>query len=139
MIDLLSEPLPTNLAWQWVSAVLPPDGSSPWGRTLQIFTSVLAFVACVGLVYSVLSGIVLTAYTGKVAGGRYHQIWSPLRVIVGIGLLVPLPSTGFSSVHYILRDVVARGGINLADAAWTTFVTTVAKDGVAIAPPSNVL
>jgi conjugal transfer/type IV secretion protein DotA/TraY len=137
MIDLLSEPLATNLAWQWVSAVLPPDGSSPWGRTLQIFTSVLAFIACLGLVYSVIAGIVSTAYTGKVAGGRYHQIWSPLRVVVGIGLLMPLPNTGFSAVHYILRDIVARGGINLADAAWATFVTVVAKDGVTIAPSSQ--
>lgn len=36
MIDILAEPSSTNIAWQWVSAVLPPDGSSPWGQTLQV-------------------------------------------------------------------------------------------------------
>lgn len=137
MIDILAEPSATNIAWQWVSAVLPPDGSSPWRRTLQVFTSVLAFLASLGLAYSVVSGIVQSAYTGKVLGDRWHQTWSPLRIVVGIGLLVPLPSTGFSSVHYILRDVVARGGINVADATLNTFVGVIAKDGVPIVPVSR--
>ncbi|HEV7245980.1 MAG TPA: DotA/TraY family protein [Shinella sp.] len=138
MIDILAEPSATNIAWQWVSAVLPPDGSSPWGRTLQVFTSVLAFLASLGLAYSVVSGIVQSAYTGKVLGDKWHQIWSPLRIVLGIGLLVPLPNTGFSSVHYILRDIVARGGINVADATWNVFVGVVAgKDGMPIVPVSG--
>lgn len=137
MIDLLAEPLSANLAWQWVSAVLPPDGSSPWGRTLQVFTSVLFLLAGLGLSYGVVSGIVSSAYTGKVLGNKWHQIWTPLRIVLGLGLLAPMPATGFSSVHYLLRDVVARGGINLADATWNTFVGVVAKDGVPIVPLSK--
>lgn len=137
MIDLLAAPSSANLAWQWVSAILPSDGTSPWGKTLQVFTSVLFFLAGIGLSYGVVSGIVASAYTGKVLGDRWHQIWTPLRIVVGLGLLCPLPATGFSSAHYVLRDVVARGGINLADAIWVTFVTTVAKDGVPIVPVSG--
>jgi conjugal transfer/type IV secretion protein DotA/TraY len=136
MIDLLAEPSSTNIAWQWVSAVLPSDGTSPWGQTLQVFTSVLFFLAGLGLSYGVVSGIVSSAYTGKVLGDKWHQIWVPLRIVVGLGLLAPLPATGFSSVHYLLRDVVAKGGINLADATWNTFVGVVAKDGVPIVPLS---
>jgi conjugal transfer/type IV secretion protein DotA/TraY len=136
MIDLLAEPSSTNIAWAWVSAVLPNDGTTPWGRTLQVFTSVLFFLSALGLSYGVVSGIVSSAYTGKVLGDRWHQIWTPLRIIVGLGLLAPLPATGFSSAHYLLRDGVARGGINLADAAWVTFVDVVAKDGVPIVPVS---
>lgn len=137
MIDLLAEPSSTNLAWLWVSAVLPGDAVSPWGKTLQVFTSVLFFFAALGLSYGVVSGIVSSAFTGKVLGDKWHQIWTPLRIVVGIGLLVPLPATGFSSVHYVLRDVVAKGGINLADATWNTFVEVVAKDGVPIVPVSE--
>lgn len=137
MIDLLAEPSSTNLAWQWVSAVLPGDAVSPWGKTVQVFTSVLFFFAALGLSYGVVSGIVSSAYTGKILGDKWHQIWTPLRIVVGLGLLAPLPSTGFSSVHYLLRDVVARGGINLADATWNTFVGVVAKDGVPIVPTSS--
>ncbi|KGF67674.1 hypothetical protein LL06_20835 [Hoeflea sp. BAL378] len=137
MIDLLAEPSSTNIAWQWVSAVLPSDGTSPWGRTLQVFTSVLFFLAGLGLAFGVVSGIVSSAYTGKVLGDKWHQIWVPLRIVLGLGLLAPLPETGFSSVHYLLRDVVAKGGINLADATWNTFVGAVAGDGVPIVPHST--
>lgn len=139
MIDLLAEPLKTNIAWHWVSAVLPTDASSPWGQTLQIFTSVLFFLCGLGLAYNVVTGIVASAYTGKVLGDKWHQIWSPLRIVLCFGLLCPTPSTGFSPVHYILRDVVARGGINVADAAWKTFVGVVAdpKNAMPIIPVSQ--
>lgn len=139
MIDLLAEPLKTNLAWHWVSAVLPTDGSSPWGQTLQIFTSVLFFLCSLGLAYNVVTGIVASAYTGKALGDKWHRIWSPLRIVLCFGLLCPIPSTGFSPVHYILRDVVARGGINVADAAWNTFVGVVAdpKNAMPIIPVSQ--
>lgn len=137
MIDLFAEPVSTNLAWRLVTAVLPSDATSAWGRTLQVFTSTL-FAFCAALIaYSTVSGIVQSAYTGKALGDRWHQIWTPLRVIFGAGLLLPLPSTGFSPAHYLLRDVVARGGINLADASWGVFVQTVASGETTILPVSS--
>jgi len=141
MIDyiasLFQEPPDSNLAWQLVKAVLPTDTSSPWGQTLQVFTSALFGFCTVILGYGVISGIVQSAYTGKTLGDRWHQIWTPLRVIVGLGLLIPTPSTGFSPAHYLLRDVIARGGINLADASWGVFVKTVASGETTILPVSS--
>jgi conjugal transfer/type IV secretion protein DotA/TraY len=137
MIDLFAEPSATNIAWQLVTAVLPPDATSPWGQTLRIFTSTL-FAVCAAIIgYGVISGLVSSAYTGKVLGDKWHQIWVPLRIILGAGLLVPMPSTGFSPAHYLLRDVVARGGINLADASWGVFVKTVASGETTILPVSS--
>ena len=135
--SLFSEPPESNLAWQLVKAVLPTDTTSPWGQTLQVFTSALFGFCTVILGYGVISGIVQSAYTGKTLSDRWHQIWTPLRVIVGLGLLIPTPSTGFSPAHYLLRDVVARGGINLADASWGIFVQTVASGETTILPVSS--
>jgi conjugal transfer/type IV secretion protein DotA/TraY len=137
MIDLFAEPSNTNVAWKMVSAVLPADASSAWGQTLQVFSSTL-FALCTAILgYGVLSGIVQSAYTGKTLGDRWHQIWTPLRVVLGLGLLCPLPSTGFSAAHYVLRDVVARGAINLADSSWNMFVTTVASGATTITPTAS--
>lgn len=135
---LFAEPPSTNLAWQLVSAVLPTDATSPWGQTLSMFTSTLFFLCTFVLGYGVISGIVQSAYTGKTLGDRWHQIWTPLRVVLGLGLLCPMPSTGFSPVHYLLRDGIARGGINLADASWSAFVKTVASGQTTILPVSSV-
>ncbi|MBY5826321.1 DotA/TraY family protein [Rhizobium leguminosarum] len=137
MIDLLAEPPDSNIAWQLVKAVLPTDAESPLGRPLQVFTSTLFFLGGLYIAYGVIVGIVASSYHGKVLGQRWHQIWVPLRIILGAGLLAPLPSTGFSSVHYILRDVIARAGINLADASWNVFVSEVASGKTTILPASS--
>ncbi len=136
MIDLLAEPLSTDIAWQIVNAVLPSEATTMWGRVLQVFTSVLFFLGGLFVAYQTVVGIVATAHTGQVLGNRWHQIWVPLRIVVGLGLLAPLPSTGFSSAHYILRDVVARAGINLANAMSSTGIKTVVEDGTTIVPVS---
>ncbi|WP_313195374.1 DotA/TraY family protein [Shinella zoogloeoides] len=137
MIDLLAEPSNSNLAWQLVTAVLPTDATSPWGQTLSVFTSTLFFLCGLLVAFGTVQGIVSSAYTGKVLGDRWHQIWTPVRIVLGLGLLCPMPTTGFSPAHYLLRDVVARGGINLADASWGVFVKTVASGETTILPVSS--
>lgn len=139
MIDLFAEPSNTNIAWQWAQAVLPSDATSPQGRVIQILTSVLFFLCGLGLAYHTVIGIVASAYTGKPLGDKWHQIWTPLRWVVCFGLLCPIPSTGFSPVHYILRDIVAKGSINVADAALNTLVRVVAdpEKGMPIIPVSE--
>ncbi|MBB3915561.1 DotA/TraY family protein [Rhizobium fabae] len=133
--DLFAEPPATNLAWQVVNIILPSDLTSPWGRALAVFASALTIIATSMIAWITVQGIVHSAYTGKVLGERFHQIWAPLRVVLGLGLLVPI-SGGFSPIHETIKQVVLRPAINLADATWLTFVETVAKDGTPIIPVS---
>ena len=133
--DLFAEPAATNLAWHWVNVILPSDLSSPWGRALAVFASALTMIATSLIAWITIQGIVQSAYTGKVLGERFHQIWAPLRVVLGLGLLVPI-SGAFSPIHETIKQVVLRPAINLADATWLTFVETVAKDGTPIIPVS---
>lgn len=84
-----------------------------------------------------MQGIVASARTGQALGERWHHIWMPLRIVLGLGLLAPMPQTGFSSVHFVLRDVIARAGINLGNAISNTGITGVVKDGVTIMPASS--
>lgn len=133
--DLFAEPSATNIAWQWVNLILPSDTSSPWGKALSVFASTLTAIAVTMIAWVTVQGIVQSAYTGKVLGEKFHQIWAPLRVVFGLGLLVPVAG-GFSPVHETLKQVVLRPAINLADATWVVFVETVAKDGTPIIPVS---
>lgn len=135
LADLFAEPAATNLAWQWVNVIIPSDASNPWGKALAVFASVLTLVAVNVIAWITIQGIVQSAYTGKVLGERFHQIWAPLRVVLGLGLLVPIAG-GFSPIHETIKQVALRPAINLADATWLTFVETVAKDGTPIVPVS---
>lgn len=66
--DLWAEPAATNIAWQWVNLILPSDASSPWGKALAVFSSALVFIATSMLAWITVTGIVQSAYTGKVLG-----------------------------------------------------------------------
>lgn len=133
--DLLREPSEHNIAWAWIVTLLPDDTSSPWGFAMAIFSSTLTYAGALFICWHVLTAIVSSAYSGKVLGDRYHQIWAPLRIILGFGLMVPI-AANFSSAHYLLRDVVARGAINLADSVWVSYVDYAAGREVKIAPLS---
>lgn len=138
MIDLLAEPLKTDIAWQFVNAVLPSEATSVYGRVFQVFTSVLAFLGSLLVIYQAVQCIAASARTGQVLGERWHTIWTPLRFVVGMGLLFSIPSSGFSSVHYLLRDFVARPGINLGNALANTGISAVVKEGMTITPASSI-
>ncbi|MFD1792445.1 DotA/TraY family protein [Ochrobactrum teleogrylli] len=112
--DLLREPSQHNIAWSWVTTLIPTDVSTPFGYAIGAFNSILVYLGALAVIWAVLQGIIHSAYTGKVLGDKFHQIWAPLRVFVGFGLLLPLGAS-FASGHYLLRDVVARAGINFAD------------------------
>src|SRR5690606_11913578 len=68
------------------------------------------------------------AYSGKVLGERYHQIWAPLRVVIGFGLLIPIAG-GFSSVHYVLKDVVGRAAVNMGNAPIIAYINHLGSNG----------
>ncbi|SEH27897.1 DotA/TraY family protein [Rhizobium sp. NFR12] len=133
--DLFAEPSATNLAWQWVNVILPSDMTSPWGRALSVFASTLTLIAVNIIAWTTIQGIVQSAYTGKVLGERFHQIWAPLRVVFGLGLIMPIAG-GFSPIHEAIKQIVLRPAVNIADATWLAFVETVAKDGTPIVAAS---
>lgn len=133
MIDFLSPPANTDLAYSWVHAVFPSDAAEPYGQAFAIFTSSLTFIAALFMGWHVMVGIVTSAYSGKVLGERYHQIWAPLRVVLGFGLLVPVAG-GFSTVHYLLRDVVGVAAVQMANAPIVTYINEMATNPPGLSP-----
>jgi len=136
-LDLLKEPSSHDIAWRWVTVILPGDTSTAYGQAFASFSAALTLIAAMLLSWHVLSGIVHSAYSGKVLGEKWHQIWAPLRVVFGFGLLIPLTDTGFSSVHYVIRDGFARVGTNLGNAVWSPYVEAVATHQMPILPASS--
>ncbi|MDW9479000.1 DotA/TraY family protein [Sinorhizobium meliloti] len=140
MIDLLSLPDCHDIAWGWIQTLFGTNGkcpdivgaadvNTPYANAFAVLTAALAFFGGLFMAYHTVAGIVSSAYTGKVLGERWHQIWAPLRVVFGFGLLIPV-GDGFSSVHYILRDGVGVAAINLANGIIGTYIGSAAKDAL---------
>ena len=93
-------------------------------------------MAAIILFYHLASMVVETAHHGVVMGKRANQIWAPIRLVVAIGLLVPI-SGGLNSGQYIVIQI-AQWGSNLASQTWGVFVKQLAAEsyqGVAATAP----
>lgn len=130
--DLLKTPSDHNIAWSWVTTILPADTSSPWGHAMAIFSSALVYLGALFIAFHIIVSIASAAQKGEVLR---HSILTPIRIILGIGLMIPIAS-GFSSGHHLLRDVIARPAINLVDGVWVSYVDYAAGKEVRIAPVS---
>lgn len=131
--SLLAVPA-TDIGSQWLAGLVPEG--SPLAAALSIFGSILSAIAAAALGYYMIAGTVATAHDGKVLGGKWHTIWAPVRVIVGLGLLVPIGGGLGGGERAVLE--LARAGNGLASTVWVTFVQAVAQEGGTLPPPQSI-
>jgi conjugal transfer/type IV secretion protein DotA/TraY len=139
-MDLLSTTgLDFDIAYSWIKVLFPKEDGTPYASALSVFSSTLTFFGGLFLAWHVIQGIVLSAYTGKVLGERFHQIWAPLRVVLGFGMLVPIAG-GFSSIHILLRDVVGVAAVKMGNAPIEAYIKSVvtAADGADKSKKNNI-
>lgn len=142
--DIFKLPGSDDLFMNLLSLVLPNVGPVP-GLTgqaaagspahnslslgLMIFSGMLLLVACTTIAWHTITGTVMSAQTGKVLGERWSQVWSPARVVVGLGFLIPI-SGGFCGAQILVLYLVAWGS-SAANMIWTPYVQGI-TNGAAI-------
>ena len=132
--ELFSSPSTADLAYNWIN-VLIPTGESAYAKAFATLSGTLVFIASLILAWHVIAGIISSAYTGKILGDRFHQIYAPLRVVLGFALLVPV-GDGFSAVHYLLRNVVGVVAVQLGNAPINSYIEQL-ETGKPIGIPSS--
>ncbi len=121
----------TDIAFSMMREVFGiPDmfGSLEGGRTpfhqalhnmLQFYNLAILLVAVLIFVYYVIVVVAETATTGTPFGQRFSHIYAPIRLVVAIGLLVPL-NYGLNSAQYITL-FAAKIGSGFATTGWLQF------------------
>ena len=108
-------------------------------KMMALYSTAMLIIAGFILLYILLGVIAATAHEGKVGGSGFNTVWAPIRLIVAIGLLVPLPMAagynGYNSGQYIVMKV-AELGSGLATNLWVPFATALANRGDVIATPN---
>lgn len=101
-----------------------PVDVSPWVLPLAdafaAFNTTLLVVGALMLGWHTIAGTVASAYEGEVLGQRWHTIWAPLRVTVGIGSLAPV-ANGFCAAQILVIQLVVWGG-GIANEVWSGYV-----------------
>lgn len=105
-----------------------PGNPSPWvlpiGIAFGVFNATLLAVGGSMLAWHTLAGIVSTAQEGELLGKKWSTIWAPVRVTMGIGLLVPAKAwSGFSAIQIVVLQIALASG-GFANMIWTSFTET---------------
>ena len=115
-----------DLASKIMTSLLGPTFTNPFGAaggatTLfgVIFLAFNVIVFSAGVIwatYGVLSGVVQSAHEGEVLGKRMSAIWMPIRMVTGIGSLVP--AFGGFSLSQVVMIVATGWGITFGNYAY---------------------
>lgn len=87
---------------------------------LAFYSKFILIIASFMLLYQIIMLIAKSAWSGRPLEGA-NQIWGPLRLVIAIGLLVPLGSNLNSGQHIVLK--IAEMGSALATNGWQLFVS----------------
>lgn len=105
--------------------IADPSSSMQFAAALRsalgVYSNALLIVASIMLLYHLLVMTGETAQQGVIGGKRTNQLWAPIRLVVAIGLLVPLAS-GLNSAQYITLQIIEWGS-NMASRVWDTFLS----------------
>lgn len=93
---------------------------------LAFFSNAVLVIASLKLLFELIQMVAETAHSGHVGGKDTNQLWAPIRLVVAIGLLVPL-SSGLNSGQYIVIQI-AKWGSGLASQGWIEFTKALNED-----------
>ncbi|MCL2474070.1 MAG: DotA/TraY family protein [Alphaproteobacteria bacterium] len=102
-------------------------------RALAFYSYAILVLAAFLLIYHLVSMTLQTAHLGESSGNSFKTIWGPIRFIIAIGILVPLPmiggggGSGLNAGQYILIKT-ATWGSGLASNAWQIFLDSMGSD-----------
>src|SRR3546814_5030900 len=75
------------------------------------------------LSWHVVAGIVASASEGQVLGQKWHQIWAPVRVTMGVGMLAPVAG-GYCAAQILVLYLMVWGG-SIANIVWVPYIEAV--------------
>ncbi len=106
-----------------ISATLPFPFHEALHEMLAFYSFGLLLIAVMIFLYFVVIVVGETAATGTPFGKRFQNIWAPIRLVVALGLLVPV-HYGLNSSQYITL-YAAKYGSGFATNGWLRFNNTI--------------
>ncbi|HTK85803.1 MAG TPA: DotA/TraY family protein [Patescibacteria group bacterium] len=91
-------------------------------KLFEYYDLAILLISVLVFLYYILVIVAETAQTGTPFGKRFDHIWAPIRLVVALGLLVPV-NYGFNSAQYIAL-FAAKLGSGFATNGWLLFNST---------------
>lgn len=116
--------------------MIPTPFHSALHQLFSFYSTALLVIAVLIFLYFVVVIILETAVSGTPFGQRFQNVWVPIRLVMAIGLLMPVPvaaSGGYAAMGTTLNSgqyitlYVAKYGSSFATNGWRNFNTAVGQ------------
>ncbi|WP_395173516.1 DotA/TraY family protein [Roseibium alexandrii] len=105
-------------------------------QILGLYSMATMVIAVIIVLYYILTVVGEAAQSGTPFGKRFNSLWAPIRLVIALGLLVPLGS-GLNSAQYITLWM-AKMGSGLGTTIWTEFASTfTSANDIVSKPPTS--
>ncbi len=94
----------------------------------QLYSIGLLVIAGIIIIYFIFVVLAETAQTGTPFGKRFNHAWAPIRLVAGIGLLIPI-GAGLNSAQWVTL-YAAKLGSGFATVGWNKFNETIENEFV---------
>ncbi len=118
----LFEPAPKDVSIYYLGEIfgpLVPGGAETYllSNMFEVFNLVCLVVAIIIIIYTAMVAVLQTAGQGKVLGEKWSATFLPIRIVLGIALLIPTPGTGYVLSQSIVMWMALQG-VGGADQLW---------------------
>jgi conjugal transfer/type IV secretion protein DotA/TraY len=103
------------------------------GQMLAVYNGAALSLGTFLFLYNIGVFVTESGHHGVVGGKRHSALWGPVRMVAGIGLLVPLPS-GWNAGEAAVLQIAAQGSV-YASQVWTAYTSFVGNGKGAIVNP----
>jgi defect-in-organelle-trafficking protein DotA len=132
----------TDLSINFLGQLFGTVGNSLSGTSGQMLGKLfyelnvgILIVAGIWLSYTVVTLLFGAATEGGFMSGRNNTILAFLKVAIGVGALIPSPTTGYNAIQDIFMKVVVQS-VALADMTWSHGLNYLAEGGAVWTPPA---
>jgi len=96
-----------------------------------VLTLAVVVVSYIGVV-----SIINTSREGEALGKKWNSIWIPVRAVLGMMAMIPLPNSGYSCIQTLVMWIVLQG-IGAANEVWSIVTDNVlaGRGGAAVSTP----
>lgn len=106
--------------------IMAGSESTMVGSVSTVINGIAVFAAALAMLMTFFTGLAQSAHDGTVLGRRYSSLWVPLRAVIGLGFLTPLPG-GYSLLQAIVIWIGTWGSY-FADQAWAAALGHLSED-----------
>lgn len=96
----------------WENYFINATGTGPFTlffELLQYINTAAFAITTFLIVFIALSGTIGTAHEGVSLGRRYSTLWAPIRSVMAVAALIPLPNIGMSALQGVILLAVSHG------------------------------